>query len=168
MSSVTVRRSIRTSRSIIGRIKTIPGPRYGVSRPNRNTTPRSYSLRIRMLLRRNITRIKTSTPIPGNIAFLPAARLTGQRARRIRTSNDSLHFQLEPLDCFDPRPRARDQRLTAHRAPDFAVHKNLARRARRDRLAHLAHFSQQTFRPGLHGAPTLARHDISERQNYQR
>ncbi len=42
-SIVTVRRSIFTIRSTIGRITNSPGPRAPTSRPRRKITPRSYS-----------------------------------------------------------------------------------------------------------------------------
>ena len=45
--SVTVRRLTRTIRSIDGISRTSPGPRWSISRPSRNTTPRSYSRRTR-------------------------------------------------------------------------------------------------------------------------
>src|SRR4051794_11039664 len=45
---VIVRSVTRTMRSAIGMSRTSPGPFWATSRPNRNTTPRSYSRSTRM------------------------------------------------------------------------------------------------------------------------
>src|SRR5208282_2888106 len=170
MSSVTVRRSIRAIRSSTGITKITPGPRYGVSRPRRKTTPRSYSLSTLSPLRAKIIPMKITIPTPPAIAILlrPLAREALATVPSSLTLRQLLNLQLQTVDRFHASARAGTERVAADRSPNLATHENFAGRAGTDRLPHLAHLADDTLRAGRRAPATLARHDISDAENYQR
>src|SRR5258707_2189502 len=153
MSSVTVRKSIRTARSRIGMMKIMPGPRNGCRRPSRKTTARSYSLRILRPLSSTIAAITITIPSPLTIGIPPfvlrrqvrgitlvdfSRRSILPRHHRGRRRNFGPHRYFESMHRYDARVGARRDRLVADRAPDFAIDEDLPRSARRDRRANQA------------------------------
>src|SRR5271168_2081968 len=180
MSSVTVRRSIRAIRSSTGITKITPGPRYGVRRPSRNTTPRSYSLSTLSPLIMKIAPMKTIMPTPLAIVILlgpqpPRARgacrylmLSSERCEILRASRQLLHLQFQSLDRLHAGASAGAERVVAGGAPNLAMHENLAGRAGCDRLAHFADLADDTLRTGGRAIAALARHDVSDAEDDQR
>ena len=82
--SVTVRRLTRTIRSIVGISRISPGPRWSISRPSRNTTPRSYSRRTRIEAATPVSPITSSTARTMMIAVIIGPAPTPRRAHRKR------------------------------------------------------------------------------------
>ena len=123
--SVTVRRLTRTMRSIDGTSRISPGPRWSISRPRRNTTPRSYSRSTRT------EAAVTASPI--------TIRMTSTIASR--ASPDQLPFlggadrDRQAVELFDDDPVSDSARLllgpqrTAG-LPERAVDQHVARRLR--------------------------------------
>src|ERR1700735_2397745 len=170
MSSVTVRRSIRAIRSSTGITKITPGPRYGVSRPRRKTTPRSYSLSTLSPLKTKMMPMKITIPTPPAIAILlrPLAREALDTLTFPPTLRQLLNLQLQTVDRFHASARAGTERVAADRAPNLAMHENFAGRAGSDRLTHLANLADDALSARRRAPATFARHDVSDAENYQR
>src|SRR5665811_813250 len=76
--SVTVRRLTRTRRSIDGISSCRPGPRCSISRPSRNTPPRSYSRSTRIELAAAVSSIRVLREYERGVVFR-LGRLMEQR-----------------------------------------------------------------------------------------
>src|SRR6202020_627419 len=117
---VTVRRLIRTIRSIDGIISCRPGPRWSIRRPSRNTTPRSYSRR---------TRIEAATPVAASTSrttrtMMTAVSISDQLpllGRANRESQSGQPFDDDPIARVQLRRRIVVDAERPLRAPDGAV-----------------------------------------------
>src|SRR5579875_114132 len=191
ISKVTVRRSIRCIRSIPGMIKTTPGPRCGSRRPNRKTTPRSYSRKTLMPLKRIITAIATTTITANGMTNLrliarqrekrPAARVSipdsagsqaggggvspARRAQNIGRSRLDCQFQAVNRD--DLNLGACGQVTIAERPPELPPKRDPARVTRHDRLADLTHLTDHRLGSGARRATSLAQAPTQQQHDYQ-
>src|SRR5512135_2479737 len=112
-SSTTVRRSTRTACWMIGTMMTSPGPLTCQKRPSVNTTPRSYSRKMRMALSRNRTASATSMkppPIQLKSRFVISVSLCGRLDRK----HEAIH-------AHDAHPLATPERYIRAYLPHLAV-----------------------------------------------
>src|SRR5580698_4929869 len=80
-------------------------------------------------------------------------------------SGRGLHRHFESAHRDDTRARAGGDRLVAHRAPDFAVDKNLSGEAGRDRLAHRADLSDHGLAAGADAIVARAGYGIADAEH---
>src|SRR5262249_47532415 len=114
--SVIVRRSTRTIRSTIGIRTKSPGPfGFGIRRPRRKTTPRSYSRATFSALTRNSTRRRAT------MTRTMTAAVTGRSYPATSPQLDAVHVERQPVQAVDPDALSRSERLARVGAPELAV-----------------------------------------------
>ena len=152
-----MRRSIRSIRSISGKTKITPGPRYGLRRPSRKTTARSYSLRTLSPLIRPARRSRGRPEFLTGIEFLlsclrPAVEVIAPRCDDEDRCARPSTLSSMPVTAFTRACVPMSSGLSLAAASISPCDENPSGGARPHRLSDFADLPDQAFAPVIAGS----------------